>query len=237
MNTQLINQAAANISRAEPEAATATLNQQAVEFVNDLFKSLQVAYPAWKQAFPTERELALAKKSWIRAFAENGITSKEQVALGMTRARRDQRDFFPGVGKFIGWCQPTPEDFGLPDEDRAWREACQHSHHAQLHRWSHPGVFEAGCRTTWFDIRSSDTQKGIETTRRRFADHYADIIKELAQGVVFKQPTACGTALEQHTNGRKVITTQNKEKGQAAIAQMRASLGMDSPEQSTWARS
>ena len=81
------------------------------------------------------------------------------------------------------------------------------------------------------------TQKGIETTRRRFADHYADIIKELAQGAVFKQPTACGTALEQHTNGRKVITTQNKEKGQAAIAQMRASLGMDSPEQSTWARS
>ena len=121
MDTQLITKSVNSIREAKPEPAS--LNGNAIDFVNDLFKSLQVAYPAWRQAFPTDRELQLAKKSWIRAFAENGITRKEQVAQGMLRARQDASDFFPGSGKFIAWCQPQPEELGLPSFDQAWKEA------------------------------------------------------------------------------------------------------------------
>lgn len=225
MNRQLINQAKSNICQARPEPAS--LNTEAVGFVNDLFKSLQVAYPAWRQAFPTDQDLQLAKKSWIRAFAENGVTAKEQVARGMKRARRDESDFFPSVGKFISWCRLSPEEMGLPSEDLAWREINQHSHHVLVHKWSHPAIYEAGSRTGWFDIRTRSDERERAGLRKAFRGHYLAVIKELEQGAEFTIPAADETRLEHHRNGEQVMTEQSKAKSREIIRQLRASLGMN----------
>jgi hypothetical protein len=224
MNQQLINQAQANIRRAKPEPAA--LNTEAVGFVNDLFKSLQVAYPAWRQAFPTDKELQLAKKSWIRAFAENGITAKEQVARGMRQARRDQSDFFPSVGKFIGWCRMTPEELGLPSEDLAWREVTQHSHHVLVHEWSHPGIYESGRRLGWFEIRNCSGERELSALRKAFSGHYAAVLQEIERGAVFTIPAADSTRLEHHRNGNRVTTEESKQAGREALAALRGAVGL-----------
>ncbi len=224
MNRQLINQAKSNICQARPEPAS--LNTEAVGFVNDLFKSLQVAYPAWRQAFPTDQDLQLAKKSWIRAFAENGVTAKEQVARGMKRARRDESDFFPSVGKFISWCRLSPEEMGLPPEDLAWREINQHSHHVLVHKWSHPAIYEAGSRTGWFDIRTRSDERERAGLRKAFSGHYLAVIKELEQGAEFTIPAADETRLEHHRNGEQVMTEESKAKSREIIRQLRSTLGM-----------
>ena len=224
MNQQLINQAQANIRNARP--APASLNTEAVGFVNDLFKSLHVAYPAWRQAFPTDKELQLAKKSWIRAFAENGITAKEQVARGMKRARCDESDFFPSVGKFIGWCRMTPEEVGLPLEDLAWREVSQHCHHVLIHTWSHPGVYETGRRVGWFEMRNCSGERDLSALRKAFSVHYTAVLQEIERGVEFAMPAADSTRLEHHTSGKKITTEESKKAGREALAALRGAVGL-----------
>jgi hypothetical protein len=216
MNTQLLDSTVQQIRAAQPNSQN-SVNSEAAEFVNDLFKSLQVAYPAWKQAFGTEQDLKLTKKSWIRAFAESGITRNEQVALGMKRARQDQSDFFPSSGKFITWCKPTPEDFGLPTSSDAWREACAHCHEYTTWPWSAAAIFETGDRVKFYDI-----QRGA-VREKEFAEVYLRICEEVMQGKVFKGPgeEKSQNALEWHSNGKKIKSVQNLSKGNQTLSHLK----------------
>ena len=214
MNTQLLANTVNQIKSGGFEAHQG-LNQQAAEFVNDLFKSLQVAYPAWKQAFGTEQDLKLTKKSWIRAFGESGITRKEQVALGMKRARQDQSSFFPTSGQFIAWCKPTPEDLGLPTSTMAWKEVCDNCHRYTAHAWSSPAVFAAGELVQFFNIRRGAVRQ------KEFTEVYSKICEEVMNGKVFAGPNTAKNALEAHRNGKPVKTEKNLVKGNSELAKLK----------------
>jgi hypothetical protein len=214
MNNQLLTKTVNQIKTASQNPQL-ELNDQAASFVNDLFKSLQVAYPAWKQSFGTEQDLKLTKKSWIRAFAESGITQKEQVALGMKRARQDENDFFPSSGKFIAWCKPIPEDFGLPSSADAWREVCKHCHEYVTHPWSCTAVFTAGDRVEFFNIRRGAVKQ------KEFSEVYTRICEEVMKGKEFKGPNTDKNALEQHKNGNRVVTMKNKKVGSDALLKLK----------------
>ncbi len=221
MNNQLIEQAEKNIRTGNVKAPGNELNSGAADFVNDLFRSLQVAYPAWKQAFPTANDLALAKKSWVRTFVECGVTSEEQVRMGMKRARADKSDFFPSAGKFVSWCKPTPEELGLPAADKAYREAAMNAHQPIAHHWSHPAVYQAGKETGWFTLRSEPQR----VTQPIFNRVYDDICKRVMRGDVFAVPEPDAAQLEHHTHGDQIITEESKKAGQSAISKMKAMFG------------
>jgi hypothetical protein len=109
--------------------------------INKLFADLQGLFPAWRQSYPGEADLAAAKRAWTRALVESGVTTEKQLQWGLRRARRSGSPFWPSVGQFIQWCQPDPETLGLPSPERAYREACAMAHPAADHsRWSHPAV-------------------------------------------------------------------------------------------------
>lgn len=217
MNTQLLNRTINQIKTVTPQAEQG-LNNQATTFVNDLFKSLQVAYPAWKQAFATEQDLKLTKKSWIRAFTESGITRKEQVALGMKKARQDQSDFFPSSGKFIAWCKPTPEDFGLPSTKEAFNEVSHNASHVLSHKWSHPAVYESGRLSGWHELR------GGFLSEKQFKQIYERICHDVMAGKTFRVPDITNNTLEHHGNGKAIRTNQNLKKGNATLKSLRSSL-------------
>ncbi len=115
------------------------------DVVNALFKELQAIFPAWKQAWPDAESLNAAKRSWIKAFIVAGITTLEQIRYGLQNCRQIGGDFAPSVGKFIKWCQPTPEMLGIPSHDKAFREALENSHPSRFgaRTWSHPAVRHA----------------------------------------------------------------------------------------------
>jgi hypothetical protein len=213
MNTQLLNSTVQSITTAQPIQSGS--NADAGMFVNDLFKSLQVAYPAWKQAFGTEQDLKLTKKSWIRAFAESGITRKEQVALGMKRARQDESDFFPSSGKFITWCKPLPEDFGLLSSAMAWRELCDNCHRYTAHKWSSAAVYEAGKRVQFFNVKRGAVRE------KEFSGIYLSICEEVMLGKVFSGPNTATNAIEMHRNGKPVKTEKNLSKGNAELLKLK----------------
>lgn len=94
------------------------VNSQAEQLVDVLFRNLKQIFPAAvNTTFKNPSDELAAKRQWIAAFAENGITTREQLQNGMRHARASDNPFWPAVGQFIKWCKQ--EDFtqlGLPTE-------------------------------------------------------------------------------------------------------------------------
>ncbi|MEX0352013.1 replication protein P [Cronobacter sakazakii] len=92
------------------------VNTEAERLVDALFRQLKQVFPAANAtSLRTEADEAAAKQQWIIAFAENGITRREQLAAGMKRARASLSPFWPSPGQFIDWCREGEfEQAGLP---------------------------------------------------------------------------------------------------------------------------
>ncbi|ELY2471059.1 DNA replication protein [Cronobacter sakazakii] len=92
------------------------VNTEAERLVDALFRQLKQVFPAANAtSLRSEADEAAAKQQWIIAFAENGITRREQLAAGMKRARASLSPFWPSPGQFIDWCREGEfEQAGLP---------------------------------------------------------------------------------------------------------------------------
>ncbi|MGL4638572.1 MAG: replication protein P [Shewanella sp.] len=88
----------------------APVSPEAERFINDVFIELKACFPAWRYALPTEAEEIAAKRSWMKAFYENGIRQVAQVKRGLIRARKSEVPHFPSVGVFIAWCKDIDTD-------------------------------------------------------------------------------------------------------------------------------
>lgn len=127
------------------ESVKAELSECATVEINKVFEQLKTIFPAWPQAFPTQSSLNLAKNVWSKALIEAGVTTKEQLVIGFMKARRSQQDFMPSCGKFISWCKPEPEDFGLPCVDQAYQMVIHHRITPDIH----PAVKVAAKKTKY----------------------------------------------------------------------------------------
>ena len=89
------------------------VNETAERLVNRVFEQLLASCP--RLSYYTAEQVVTAKQQWILGFAENGITTVEQVKQGMKALRAKEDDFVPSVGKFIGWCKVVDyTQLGLP---------------------------------------------------------------------------------------------------------------------------
>ncbi len=140
------------------------------EVVNALFKELQAIFPAWKQAWPDDDALKAAKRSWIKAFVAAEINTLEQIRYGLLNCRQFGGDFAPSVGKFIKWCQPTPEMLGIPSHDKAFREALENSHpsRAGSRTWSHPAVRHAALQCELHNLADQVSEKASKIFDRAY---------------------------------------------------------------------
>lgn len=93
----------------QPDVEQINGNQHAAWEINNVIRQLQTCFPAWRSNIKSQAELNAVKQTWARALIENNVTSIEQIAIGMQKARASSSDFFPSVGKFISWCLGTDE--------------------------------------------------------------------------------------------------------------------------------
>ncbi|EPC2526581.1 replication protein P [Providencia stuartii] len=129
--TAIANRDAGALARmAQSSTPQKVVNPQAEQLVDVLFRNLKQIFPASVNTiFKNESDELAAKRQWIAAFAENGITTREQLQNGMRHARASDNPFWPAVGQFIKWCKE--EDYvalGLPDEEQLYelyREYCK----------------------------------------------------------------------------------------------------------------
>jgi hypothetical protein len=224
MNKNLLHSAASQIQRNTdvPPRSHVELNPQAKKLVNQLFEALMAIKPAWRQMIPDDKELAVQKAHFVKGFIENGICTPEQVAHGVRRARKDPKDYFPSVGRFISWCQPDPEELGLPDVEAAYQEAANKYRSPSRKPWSHPAVYHAGKAVGWFEL---GTEKRVKTFPV-FKAAYASIVEQVMKGKVFSLPKPDSTRLEHHESGKKVQTEQSKAAGHEALAGLKKAMGI-----------
>jgi hypothetical protein len=99
------------------------------QLVDILFRSLKLVFPASiSTTLKDPRDESAAKRQWIAAFAENGITSKQQLSAGMRRARASGSPFWPSPGQFIRWCKDGESGAaGLPDENALYDMVMRYS--------------------------------------------------------------------------------------------------------------
>ncbi|HIF9180973.1 replication protein P [Photobacterium damselae] len=81
------------------------IDEFAMQNINAIFKDLCAIFPAWRNHLRTSEEFRATRTNFAKGMMENGITSMDQVRRGLTRARQQESDFFPSVGKFISWCR------------------------------------------------------------------------------------------------------------------------------------
>ncbi|WP_427003664.1 replication protein P [Pantoea eucrina] len=102
-----------------PQPADRRLHQAIEKVIDEFFSGLKQVFPAsvstvWRD--PADE--AAAKRQWIAALAENGVTRKQQLSAGMRQARASGSPFLPSPGQFISWCkQDAFAAAGLPDEE------------------------------------------------------------------------------------------------------------------------
>ena len=161
----------------------ATLNEGDMTVVNSLFKDLAATFPAWRSAFKTQEQFLMTKKTWSKAFIENGVNSMEQVQAGLKKARSSGETFLPSVGQFVNWCKPTAEDFGMPEVQAAYRESCRNASHiqgnaAQWAKWSHDAVHVAAKATGYFDLVGRPERETFPLFKR----NYEIVLRRVMQG-------------------------------------------------------
>ncbi len=146
--------------------------------VDSLFDQLAFVFPAWKYTWDTEEKIKGAKKEWVKAFFENDINTKEQIAHGLRKARKMDSDFLPSCGKFVSWCNPSPEDLGYPPEQKALMLCSSHRSKMKMNLQSNarPLIIELCKRVDWFLMNSASNQSEHKKADAHFKSEYAALI-------------------------------------------------------------
>ncbi|WP_458717047.1 replication protein P [Pseudomonas gregormendelii] len=150
-----------------------TVDDATAEVVERLFRQLQAIFPAHKQAWPDDKALAAARRSWTKGFMVAGICTLEHIRFGIEQCRKSGSPFAPSIGQFIGWCTPGPEAYGMPSAADAWMEAL-------MGTASHEAVRIAANATGKFDLAKA--KQDDKTMRARFDRNYQIVLRRAQAG-------------------------------------------------------
>ncbi|WP_105875208.1 replication protein P, partial [Cronobacter malonaticus] len=167
------------------------VNTEAERLVDALFRQLKQVFPAANAtSLRTDADEAAAKQQWIIAFAENGITRREQLAAGMKRARASLSPFWPSPGQFIDWCREGEfEQAGLPSvaellamvrtycarrglyaspEDYPWKQTADYPWQKAAHYWLVTGLYSGMRLNSWTEQELAEQAKAelVKMARR-----------------------------------------------------------------------
>ena len=165
--------AAASAARAgqgyvPPPVQLGRVDNQTAEVVEKIFRQLKAIFPAWKTAWPDEKALGSAQRSWTKGFMDAGICDIHQVEFGIKQCRKSGSPFAPSIGQFIQWCTPGPEAYGMPTAADAWLEAL-------MGTASHDAVRIAANAIGLFDLRTAKQED--KAMRARFERNYEIVLR------------------------------------------------------------
>jgi hypothetical protein len=169
-----------NMSMTESKEKEIVVDDFAKNVINKVFNELAVIFPAWKHAWPTDKELSMAKLQWTKAFVENNISTMEQISYGFAKARKSETDFLPSCGKFISWCEPSFDDLGYPSQSEALRKCISYRNATKLNlkpTYDH-FIHELTNSIDWFLVSSVGNQAEAKKADEYFKVFYLKFITE-----------------------------------------------------------
>jgi hypothetical protein len=113
-------------------------------------------------------------KTWARGLSD---LSEKEIKRGLLKAR-DFKGYF-SLPSFREICKSIDlHDYGLPDERRAYEEACLKPSPKDRQQWSHAAVYHAGRLTGWHELHAMETEKIFP----RYAYNYRMLCDRIAAG-------------------------------------------------------
>lgn len=147
----------------DPKAGEPT--PEHLDAINQVFAELKLAYHnQFHRAYPNDQELTMAKQLWLHALAD---IPPARLRAGVRRAVKNS-EFLPSLHSLRSYCEPHPEELGLPDVRSAYVEACRAPSPKHLYAWSHPIVYHAGRASDWFLLATSTEQQAFPIFRRNY---------------------------------------------------------------------
>lgn len=144
--------------------------------VNMIFRTLTTIFPAFRQAWPSQPDFDEAKKEWVKAFIQAGISDVGQIKYGIDSFRLLRNPFIPSPGQFIALCKPSMESLGIPSVNEAFRIACIASGRNSDKNWVHVSIEHAAIRTGKSDLSSKPEIYTYKTFERHFENSVQDFI-------------------------------------------------------------
>lgn len=148
--------------------------EQTAVLVNEIFEHLQGIYPTFRQSWPTQTEVDLAKRQWVMAFMESKLIDIDQIAIGLIRCRESEEVWFPSPGKFIKYCV---EGLGFPLMEEAWDEVRCQIHNTRK-EFSHPTIEAAYMLTGSWDLKN----KPEKEAKAIFINHFQGAKQRFVNG-------------------------------------------------------
>ena len=145
--------------------APATPTSAHVDAINEMFTKFQLAYHnQFHKAFANDQQLTMAKQLWLNSLCD---LPAERISAGTGRAIKAS-EYLPTVHSIRKFCDPRPEELGLPDAYNAYLEACRAASPKAEQRWSHPAVYLAGKASDWFFLAGAIESKALPVFKRNY---------------------------------------------------------------------
>lgn len=195
-----------------------TIPDGAVAAVNQLFGQLRAIFPAWRQSFPDKDCYHEAKRIWLETLVNAGITTVQQLQVGIEQAKKSEKPFFPSVGEFVTWCKADKyAALGLPTEDVLFgrivkfmafgmEEADKFKFNSNAEYWLITKLYERNRKNSWDDAR----------LKREIKRELAEMASRIVAGEQIPEPR------KQLPPEVKLPITEDRKAGY--IAKMRAML-------------
>ena len=188
-----------------------------LDFVNKTLGGLMANFPAWKNSVLNNPEeyLKSYRRELIQAMQENGVNSDTMIAMGMKRARANGKPFLPAPGEFCEWCQPTPEDYGMPSPFDAFQEAMKKAgqHQSMRDTWSHNAVYLAAANTGFYELKKTgESDQRYRDIKKAFEAHYKRSSDKVIRGGILSVPPEHRVEVQ-----KPIVTASSKSIGDSAL--------------------
>jgi replication protein P len=183
-----------------------------VDAINQIFTELELAYHnQFRRAFPDATQLGMAKQLWLHTLCD---LSPLRLRAGVRRAIKSS-EYLPSLHTLREYCDPQPQELGLPDVHAAYIEACRAASPKREQRWSHAIVYRAGMESDWFFLANNPESVALPVFKR----NYELLIERLLNGENLDVPIP--KALPEEIS-RPLARSEQKKR----LQQLRTALGI-----------
>lgn len=144
------------------------LDPQAVQIVNKLFVFFYGTCRGFEKQFQDPRKLNIEKTQWFRVFTDEKLTDMKRITWGIKRCRIESPINTPTIGQFLKWCEPSMEQLGLPETEKAYEEAVRNSYPQCEKKWTHDAIYHAWKMCNSFDLYNLPKKNSFPIFQRNY---------------------------------------------------------------------
>lgn len=204
------------------KTSTPSTTSSDIDLINRLFKRLQAIFTKWREVWPTDAEVAAAKRQWMRELVQRRVTDWELIKTGLRKASATGWVRPPSAGQFADWCiEYAMEQAGIPTLEETLTAIDRKLR--GFHQPMEGALYQVKRYLNWFELKASDTQTvgyRVKAAHKRMVDHWLS-------GAPWDEPAP---ALESPDNKpRGPLTPELKAKAASVFASLRAGSGEANP--------